>query len=58
MLIANNIHPEIDNVDCTGRNVTVTWTNHNQTRHNNIWNYCIYYNCSTAGGVVTGEMVC
>ena len=55
--IANDIYPEINDIDCRGRNVMVKWTNHNQTVYNKIWDYCVFFNCSTPGGTVTDETV-
>ena len=37
--------------------MTVKWMNHNQNAYSNIWDYCVFYNCSTPGGPVNGEMV-
>ena len=31
--------------------------NHGQDTYSDIWSSCVYYNCSTDGGAVTGEMV-
>ena len=57
LLIANDIYPEINDIDCRGRNVMVKWTNHNQTVHTRIWDHCVFFNCSTPGGTATGETV-
>ena len=51
------LQPEISSVDCTERNVVVKWINHHQDAYSEIWDHCVYYNCSTSGGDVTGEMV-
>ena len=56
-LTAIELQPEIRDVDCIENNVMVTWIYHNQDAYSNIWDHCVYYNCSTAGGDVTGEMV-
>jgi len=51
------LQPKFKDVNCAGRGVIVKWINHGQDAYSDIWNSCVYYNCTTDGGTVTGEMV-
>ena len=54
---ASPLQPEITDVDCTGENAIVKWTNHNHDDRNTIWGYCVHHNCNTMDDDVIGETV-